>query len=52
VPAGVQDRVKYPGIRTRKTGKKKIKKIKILKEFTPNASKPYKIRARATLPKQ
>jgi hypothetical protein len=52
VPAGVLDRVESAGIRTRKTGKKIIKKIKILKEFAQNASKPYKIRARATLPKQ
>jgi hypothetical protein len=52
VPAGVLDRVESARIRTRKTGKKENKKIKILNEFSPNASKPYKIRARATLPKQ
>jgi hypothetical protein len=52
VPAGVLDLAESAGIMTRKTGKKKIKKIKILKEFAPNALKPYKIRVRATLPKQ
>lgn len=52
MPAGVLDRVESAGIRTQKTGKKKIKKIKILKEFAPNALKPYFTMVCATLPKQ
>ena len=51
MPAGVPDLVESAGIRAEKP-KKENKKIKILKEFVPNAFSPYFTRVCATLPKQ